>query len=154
MLGVVALTACPGGTPDPARTMVDGRSVFVIQEARCFLGDCAASFFVNRVNYTPSCGKLPAWLRDEARAGETYAVADVDATPPLPYERATVLRGISPRWVLGVHTIDLCRRGPRWTIAFDASAPGFDDAVCTVGRPRLASWLGVIARDSDRWFDG
>jgi hypothetical protein len=145
VLVVVLLAACPGGTPDPEQTTVDGRSVFLIQEAHCFLGDCVASFFVNRVNYWPSCASLPAWLRNEARAGETYAVADpdVDAAPPFPYERATSLRGISPRWVLGVHTQDLCRQGPRWVIAFDQSVPEFDRAVCAAGRPRLASWLSV-----------
>jgi hypothetical protein len=145
VLALVLLTACPGGTPDPEQTTVDGRTVFLVQEARCFLGDCVASFFVNRVNYTPSCASLPAWLRNEARAGETYAVADpdVDAAPPFPYERATSLRGISPRWMLGVHTQDLCRQGPRWVIAFDQSVPEFDRAVCAAGRPRLASWLGV-----------
>ena len=143
VLGLVLLAACPGGTPDPEQTTVDGRSVFLIQEAHCFLGDCVASFFVNRVNYTPSCGSPPAWLRNEARAGGTYAVADPDATQPLPYERATSLHRISPRWVLGVHTQDFCRRGPRWVIAFDGYAPEFDRAVCAAGRPRLASWLGV-----------
>lgn len=143
MLALVLLAACPGGTPDPEQTTVDGRSVFLIQEAPCFLGDCVASFFVNRVNYKPSCGKLPAWLRDEARAGETYAVADPDAEPPLPYERATSLRGISPRWVLGVHTRNLCRMGPRWAIAFEDYLPEFDRAVCAADRPRLASWLSV-----------
>jgi hypothetical protein len=95
------------------------------------------------VNYRPSCGALPAWLRNEARAGETYAVAGPDAEPPLPYERAMSLSGISPRWVLGVHTQDFCRRGPRWVIAFDDSGPEFDRAVCAAGRPRLASWLSV-----------
>ena len=112
MLAFVLLAACPGGTPDPEQTTVDGRSVSLIQEAHCFLGDCVASFFINRVNYRPICGALPAWLRNEARAGETYAVDDPDVEPPLPYERATSLSGISTRWVLGVHTQDLCRRGP------------------------------------------
>ena len=143
MLALVLLAACPGGTPDPEQTTVDGRSVSLIQEAHCFLGDCVASFFANRVNYWPSCASLPPWLRSEARAGETYAVADPDAEPPLPYERATSLRGISPRWVLGVHTHDLCRRGPRWVIAFDDSGPEFDRAVCAAGRSLLASWLSV-----------
>jgi hypothetical protein len=143
MLALVLLAACPSGTPDPEQTTVDGRSVFLIQEAHCFLGDCVASFFINRVNYRPSCGALPAWLRNEARAGETYAVADPAAEPPLPYERATSLPGISPRWVLGVHTQDFCRRGPRWVIGFDDSGPEFDRAVCAAGRPELASWLSV-----------
>jgi hypothetical protein len=120
--------------------------VFLIQEAHCFLGDCVAGFFVNRVPYTPSRGSLPAWLRNEARAGETCAVADPDAAPPLPYERATSLREISPRWVLGAHTQDFCRRGPRWVIAFDQFAPEFDRAVCAAGRPRLAWWLSVECR--------
>jgi hypothetical protein len=143
VLIVVLLAARPGGTPDPEQTTIDGRAVFLIQEAHCFLGDCVASSFVNHVNYWPSCASLPAWLRDEARARETYAVADPDVAPPLPYEGATSLRGISPRWVLGVHTQDLCRQRPRWVIAFDQSVPEFDRAVCAAGRPRLASWLSV-----------
>jgi hypothetical protein len=47
MLAAVLLAACPGGTPDPEQTTIDGRSVFLIQEAHCFLGDCVASFFAN-----------------------------------------------------------------------------------------------------------
>jgi hypothetical protein len=95
MLAAVLLAACPGGTPDPEQMTVGGRSVFLIQEAHCFLGDCVASFFVNRVNYTPSCGSLPAWLRNEARVGETYAVADPDSAPPLPYERDVAARDLA-----------------------------------------------------------
>jgi hypothetical protein len=49
VLAVALLAACPGGSADLEHTMVDGRSVFLIQKAHFFLGDCAASFFVNRV---------------------------------------------------------------------------------------------------------
>ena len=140
LLAVVFLVSCPR-IPDPERTTVDGHDVFLIQQAHCGIGDCPAAFYINRLHYTPTCGDLPRWLRAEARGGPLFAVAGPDATPPLPFVRATQLARIEPEWIVGVR-FTVCQ-GPKWTIAWAELAGGLQAAVCDADRPRLAAIIRV-----------
>jgi hypothetical protein len=140
LVAIVFLVSCPR-IPDPERTTVDGRDVFLIQTAPCGIGDCPAAFFINRVYYLPTCGDLPRWLRAEASRGPLFAVADPDAIPPLPFVRATRLARIEPRWIVGVR--DTGCQGSKWTIARADLADGLEAAVCDADRPRLAAIIGV-----------
>ena len=135
---------CP--SHESERTTVDGHDVFLIQTAPCGIGDCPAAFFINGVHYIPTCGDLPRWLRAEASRGLLFAVAvaDPDATPPLPYVRATRLARIEPRWIVGGR-FTVCQ-GPKWTIAWADLADALQAAVCDTDRPPLAAIIGVDCR--------
>jgi hypothetical protein len=143
LVAIVFLVSCPR-IPDPERTTVDGQDVFLIQDAPCGIGDCAEAFYINKVLYTPTHGKLPRWLRAEARRGPLFAVADPDALPPLPFVRATRLTRIEPRWIVGVRISTY--QGSKWTIAWAELADGLEAAMCDADRPRLAAIIGVDCR--------
>jgi hypothetical protein len=142
LVAMVFLVSCPR-IPDSERRTVDGHDVFLIQRDNCAF-DCPAAFYINEIHYSPTCGDLPRWLRAEARGGPLFAVADPDATPPLPFVRATRLARIEPRWIVGVR-FNACQGG-KWTIAWADLAGGLEAAVCDADRPVLAEIIGADCR--------
>jgi hypothetical protein len=110
---------------------VDGREVFLIQEAHCGIGDCEHGFYINRIEYFPTCGRLPDALRREISGGTLFAVADPDASD-LPERRATVVPGVEPRWLVGVRVLgpNNCGYRPRWSVAWPLGAEA-ETAICS-----------------------
>jgi hypothetical protein len=130
VLALLFGTACPR-VPRPERTIVDGREVFLIQEAHCGIGDCEHGFYINRIEYFPTCGRLPDALRREISGGTLFAVADPDASD-LPERRATVVPGVEPRWLVGVRILgpNNCGYRPRWSVAWPLGAEA-ETAICS-----------------------
>jgi len=141
VLALLLVTACPR-VPRPERTIVDGREVFLIQEAHCGIGDCPHSFYINRIEYIPTCGRLPDALRREISGGTLFAVADPDADGWLPERRATVVPGVVPRWLVGVRILgpNTCGYKPRWSVAWPLGAEA-ETAICS-SRPDIGKVLG------------
>jgi hypothetical protein len=141
MTGVLALllaTACTP-VPRPEQTIVDGREVFLIQEAPC-LFDCIASFYINRIQYMPTCGRLPRSLREEFSRGTLFAVADPDVYAwRLPERRATVVPGVEPRWLVGVRMVGACGGHSHWSLA-SPLGPQTETVVCN-SRPDIGRAL-------------
>jgi len=139
ILALLLVTACPR-VPRPERTIVDGREVFLIQEARCGIGDCIASFYINRIEYFPTCGRLPTVLREAVAHGTLFAVADPDVYAwRLPERRATVVPGVEPRWLVGVRIVGACGAHPRWSAAWPLG-PEAETAICN-SRPDIGKAL-------------
>jgi hypothetical protein len=118
---------------------VDGREVFLIQEAHGGIGDRPHSFYINRIEYFPTCGRLPVALRREISGGSLFAVADPDVFPE---RRATVVPGVEPRWLVGVRTLgpNNCGYEPRWSVAWPLGADA-ETAICS-SRPDIGKVLG------------
>jgi len=151
LVAIVFLVSCPR-IPDPERTTVDGQDVFLIQDAPCGIGDCAEAFYINKVLYTPTHGKLPRWLRAEARRGPLFAVADPDALPPLPFVRATRLTQIEPSWIVGARFSTY--QGSKWTIAWRSSRTDWRRRCATptdLGWPRSSAWIAGDMDDPLSW---
>jgi hypothetical protein len=141
VLALLLVAACVR-VPRPEQTIVDGRDVFLIQEAPCF-GDCPASFYINRIEYSsPTCGRLPGALREEVSRGTLFAVADPDVYAwRLPERRATVVSGVEPRWLVGVRIVGRCGGKPRWSVAWPLPlGPDAETAICT-SRPDIGKVL-------------
>lgn len=139
VLALVLLTACPR-VPRPERTIVDGREVFLIQEAHCGIGDCLRSFYINRIEYFPTCGRLPDAFREEISGGTLFAVADPEVFGwRLPERRATLVSGVEPRWLVGVRDVGGCAAKPRWIVALPLGAEA-ETSICS-SRPDIGKVL-------------
>lgn len=123
----------------PERTIVDGREGFLIQEAHGGIGDRPHSFYINRIEYFPTCGRLPDALRREISGGTLFAVADPDVFPE---RRATVVPGVEPRWLVGVRILgpNNCGYEPRWSVAWPLGAEA-ETVICSA-RQDIGKVLG------------